>query len=84
MSNLIASGWVHDGETSIDVPFVVEDAHHDVDFDIFDAADVARDFPWKLSVGSPCCAHTEEGGVSDGLCIGRDSIVFLPGEVDVS
>lgn len=84
MSNLIASRRVHDSEASVDVPFVVEDTHHNIDLDVFNTTDVAGNLPRELVVGSPCGAHAEEGGVSDGLGVGGDAVVFLPGEVDMS
>lgn len=73
---------VQDGEAGIDVPFLGVDAQHEVDLDILDPADVAGAFPGELLVGVPCLAHGEEGGVGDGLGVGRDTVMFLGGEID--
>jgi hypothetical protein len=74
---------VQDGKAGIHVPLVRVDAEGDVLLDVFDATDVAARFPWELVVGGPCGAHAEEGGMRDGLCVRRDAVVLLGGEVDV-
>lgn len=65
------------------MPFVRVDAERDVAFHVFDPADPARHFPGELVVGLPCCAHAQERGVCDGLCVGGYAVVFLAGEEDI-
>jgi hypothetical protein len=74
---------VQDGETGIHVPLVRVDSKGDILLDVFDATDVAACFPRELVVGGPCGTHAEEGGMRDGLCVCRDAVVLLGGEVDV-
>jgi hypothetical protein len=74
---------VQDGEAGVHVPLIRVYAEGDVLLDVFDATNVAARFPWKLVVGGPCGAHAEEGGMGDSLCVCRDAVVLLGGEVDV-
>lgn len=74
---------VEDGEACVDMPLVAVDAQRHVDLDVLDAAHVARDLPGKLRVGVPGGAHRQEGGVRDGLRVGRDAVVLGGRQVDV-
>lgn len=57
LGDLVAGFGVEDGEAGVDVPFLGVDAQHDVHLDVFEAADVAAEFPGVLGVGMPCFAH---------------------------
>lgn len=81
--DLLLRRGIQDREAGVDVPFVCVDAERDVDFDVLDAADVARQFPRELVVGQPGGAHGEEGRVRYGLRVGGNAVVLLRGEVDV-
>ena len=81
--DLLLGVRVQDGEAGVYVPFVRIDAQGDVDFDVLDAADVAGRFPRKLVVGGPGGAHAQEGGVCDGLRVGRDAVVLFARQVHV-
>lgn len=81
LRDLLARLGVEDGEAGVDMPFLAVDAQHEVDFDVFDAADVAAHGPRELPVGVPRLAHGEESGVCDGLRVGRDAVVLSRGEV---
>lgn len=59
------------------MPLVTVDSHHEVDFHILDTADIARHLPRKLVIGTPGCAHGEEGEMGDCLGIRCDSVVLL-------
>lgn len=64
--DLTSSGRVQDGETGVDVPFVGEDAEHDVYFDGLDSADVEPVLPRVGLCARPGCAHAEVQGFKRG------------------
>jgi hypothetical protein len=66
------------------VPFVAVDTEGNVDLDDLDAANVSLGFPRVVLAVFPCGAHTQECGVCDGLGVGRDEIMLLVCQVDVS
>lgn len=58
--DLLLSRRIEDCETSVDVPFVGIDTKRDIDLNVLDTSDVARDLPGKLLVSRPCSAHAVE------------------------
>ena len=64
------------------MPLLGIDAEHEIDLDVFDAANVAGSFPGELLGCVPGLAHTEESSMGDGLGIGRDAVVFRGAQVD--
>ena len=82
LGDLLVGFRVEDGEASIDVPLLSVDAEHEVDLDVFDAADITGSLPGELLGRVPGLAHAEESSVGDGLGIGRDAVVFLGAQVD--
>lgn len=82
LSNLFSCFGVENCQAGVDVPFLAVDAQHDVDFDVFDTADVTTQLPGELAVSVPCFAHGEESGVRDGLGVCCDAVMFFSGKVD--
>ena len=63
------------------MPFVGVYPEGQVYLDILNAAYIAAYLPWKLIVGPPCRAHTQEGGMGNSLSVSRDDIVLFGREV---
>ena len=59
MLYLGAGRGVKNGEAGVDMPFIGVDAECDVDFYVFNTGGIPGDFPGKLTVSMPCCAHAE-------------------------
>lgn len=82
LGDLLVGFGVEDGEAGVDVPLLGVDAEHEVDLDVFDAADITGSLPGELLGCVPGLAHAEESSVGDGLGIGRDAVMFLGTQVD--
>lgn len=82
LSNLLVCFGVEDGEAGVDVPLLGIDAEHEVDLDVFDAADITGSLPGELLGSMPGLAHAEKSGVGNGLGIGRDAVMFIGTQVD--
>lgn len=98
MLDLSLGGWVEDGETGVDVPLGRVDTEGDIDFDDFDAGDVARSLPGVGGGLVPCCSHTadqlrlrlgggcspQESSMGHSLRVGSDHVVLFVAQVDVA
>lgn len=83
LGDLLARLRVEDREPRVHVPLLVVDAHHQVDLDVLDAADVARALPGELRRRVPRLAHAEEGRVRHRLRVRRDAVVLVRRQVHV-
>lgn len=63
------------------MPFLRIDTEGQVNLDVFDASNIARNFPWKLGVGMPCFPHGQECSVSYCLRVCGDAIMLSSTEV---
>ena len=81
LPNLCFGGGIENGKTCINMPFVRVNPEGQVYLDILNAPYVAADLPWKLVIGSPGRAHTQEGGMGNSLSVSRNDIVPLGREM---
>lgn len=83
LADLLLGCRVQDSKASVHVPFVGVDAQSDIDLNVLNTTHPSSMLPRELLVGLPCGSHTQEGCVSDSLCIRSNAVVHLAGEVDM-
>ena len=59
------------------MPLIGVNSKHEVDLDVFDAANVAVSLPRELLISFPSRTHTKEGGMRDSLSIGSDVVMLF-------